>query len=978
MPKVRSFHNSLLTALLLSSFLFYTGTLKTFGQQPHFEQLNIPDLSVTDKINTLVQGKDDFLYVGSNKGLFRFDGITFERIPEKGQYSVITAICPIPGGGLICGTDDGRLLQFTGDSLKERRLNRSIAVQSRISGIGVLNDGSLLIATYGEGLIHSGVSGDIHINATQGLPDDYIYCMEIPETGSIFLGTDLGLIHVKHGKTGFNFTLFDQDRGLPDNIIRSLNQLDKDRLLIGMQSKGVAVFNLREASFSVPKISTSWDLGPVQNSISSGGVSWIATSRRGLVRVETEGEESLQVYNADAKLDRQSLTALLEDREGNIWVGGSGSNLYRMNRQFTFIRSHEEVSFKNVVAITGDSRSNIWFSNSDGLFHHSIVFNGNHTIDKPLDGTPYAGHQVISLFEDRAGMIWAGTFDRGVLRIDPETREITVINRASGLFDNNVIDITQRENEIWLITLGGVSRVIFDASGDPQITNFGKKDGLGNSYFFDVLTDSRNRLWFATDGSGLTMYDGAFHNFVDEMDSQARVVYSIVEDKNGNIWFNTPGSGLYTYNGKRFSRFVSNQTAISRNTIGLAVDRDGDIVSVHSNGVDVIDVGNRRVTHFGSAFGIGAIDPQIKAIASDGSGNIWIGSEDGIILFESAHKRSDLAPTTKLISGELFLLKQSWEKLRRLRHRQNHLTFRYTGLWFQNPEDVLYRYKLEGYDRDWINTIDRSVTFSALPWGKYIFRVQSGIGGVFDPAGEQNFEFTIAPPFWANRWFVFLGSISILAGLVLAIHFREQRLRRRELTRQQEISFRLETLTSQVNPHFLFNSFNTLLHLIESDVESSKEYVENLSRFFRNILEFRDTRLIELSKELELVRNYITLQTKRFGALLLVHFEIPDSSVQTLIPPLTLQILLENAIKHNVIARDQPLEVRIFIEGQVLCVENPIREKRTKMEGTGLGLENIRKRFALLSKQEVTVFNDGKVFRVCMPLMREEYAGTVD
>jgi LytS/YehU family sensor histidine kinase len=172
-----------------------------------------------------------------------------------------------------------------------------------------------------------------------------------------------------------------------------------------------------------------------------------------------------------------------------------------------------------------------------------------------------------------------------------------------------------------------------------------------------------------------------------------------------------------------------------------------------------------------------------------------------------------------------------------------------------------------------------------------------------------------------------------------------------------------------VNPHFLFNSFNTLIELIEEDQVKAVEHVEQLSEFFRNILQVRDKDLIPLREELRLLDTYFYLEQRRFGDRIALHTVIPEELRDQLLPPLTLQLLVENAIKHNAATLGSPLVVEVRTFDHSIEVSNPIQVRRVSAPSTGFGIHSIRQRYAALTPRSVEVMNDGAYFRVRIPLL---------
>jgi two-component system, LytTR family, sensor kinase len=190
-----------------------------------------------------------------------------------------------------------------------------------------------------------------------------------------------------------------------------------------------------------------------------------------------------------------------------------------------------------------------------------------------------------------------------------------------------------------------------------------------------------------------------------------------------------------------------------------------------------------------------------------------------------------------------------------------------------------------------------------------------------------------------------------------------------ERLRRQHTESQLEGLKNQVNPHFLFNSLNTLAYIIPEDPDRAVRFVQELSRVYRYILEIRDTRLIPLGKELDFLDAYIFLLKERFGDKLRIEVEIEDQFQNQQIVPLSLQMLFENAIKHNEISEAHPLRIDLQIAEGELVMRNTLRRKKQRQHSTKVGLENIRSRYAFFTDREVSVTETGDYFLVALPLL---------
>jgi hypothetical protein len=188
-----------------------------------------------------------------------------------------------------------------------------------------------------------------------------------------------------------------------------------------------------------------------------------------------------------------------------------------------------------------------------------------------------------------------------------------------------------------------------------------------------------------------------------------------------------------------------------------------------------------------------------------------------------------------------------------------------------------------------------------------------------------------------------------------------------EQLKQQNLENELSALKNQIDPHFLFNSLNSLTSLIREN-EKATQFVKKLSYMYRYILQSSDTNLVQVNEELKFLESYSYLMETRYRDRLKIEVNIDALLLERKLPPLALQSLVENSVKHNEISSTNPLTVKVYSEGESIFIENPIRSRRTLAEGTGTGLINLKKRYALLLKHEVKVSTDNDIFKVELPL----------
>ncbi|MEZ4888402.1 MAG: two-component regulator propeller domain-containing protein [Chitinophagales bacterium] len=985
-------HSKIGTALFFLLLLFIISS-KIYAQTPHFKTYEISKENRQLKPQILFQDSKGFIWLGTSEGLYQYNGIDFHLFPladslfTKTTQSV-TAIFEDQKERLWVGFQNGIIASF--QNLQWTLFEPEEGLPKvPITAIEQDPYGTMWFATYGEGLYYylpialqnsSPTSLFIpnrlyNINIEEGLSSNDLYDIAVGKNGKIWAATDSGIsiCSIEEGKK--HIELKDMTDGLPDNLIQQIEADKNGNLWIGTNDKGVCQYRFEEEHFYISPQMKDWIWGSIKSLEVQEQEVWIGTQQNGLIQYVLQSSEYFRAYNQDTDYTFGMTNSVLADWEGNIWFTGSSNVLHSTNRKFEFIQQHEGVSFNHIEAILSDSQNNIWFSNKEGLFRHSIHFTGFNVLEHCIKSSDYSDLHIIAIYEDIQGYIWLGTFGKGVYRLNPKNKHLQHLTESEGLINNNVLSISGKDAEIWLATLGGVSKCILDKSSNSdtaslQFENYDKNSGLGNNYIYSTLADSKGRIWFATDGQGITVLEkGNFTNYADNVGLKGKVVYSIAEDKQGNIWFSTANAGIYRFDGIEFKNFDLREGLRERQISSIAMDGQNNLLIAHRQGIDLLNTETLTLTYYGQEVGLNDITPALNAISKDPQGNIWLGTQNSIIKYLQLADSLQLQPTTHINQVFVFLEPIVPKSHLSFPYYQNHISFDYIGLWYTHPEQVTYQHQLEGYDREWINTKDKFVTYPNLPAGDYIFKLRSSIHPNFKEAAITEYAFRIRPAFWETTWFILIIVILSIITIYYTTTIREARLKKEQALEQQQLRFQLDALKNQINPHFLFNSFNTLLNVIEENQTQAAKYVEKLSDFFRTILTHRDKDLITLEEELALIQDYYYIQQHRYGTNFQLNVHVDPAKTKKMLPPLTLQMLLENAVKHNIISKRKPLTVDIYNEGDSLFVKNPLQLRKVSQPSTKVGLQNIQKRYELLTEQQIHIEEIDGFFVVKLPLL---------
>jgi len=743
------------------------------AQMPFFQHYFLLKKNEPVQVEVIFQDHKGFLWIGTSKGLFRFDGRNKRRYTAAQGllHEKVTAVAEDSTGRIWIGHADGQLGILEHDTIVAFATPGEKATQA-VSDILFDHAGRMWFSTLNDGLYYY-TAGRLHrVDEKEGLPDLYVYDLAEDAQGNIWAGTDGGAVRCALKNSRLDVDVVDYNDGLPDNIVKKIVPGDAHTLWMATEDAGIIRFDLGTRKHE-PLLKRPWTEGPVSDFALKGDEFWIACPQQGLV-VYDRTADRLDRFTSDHSQPLSTLRVITKDIEGNIWAGSRSGLMRTLGVALEFVDVPPAAGDADVLAVTSDAQGAIWFSNSKGLYKRGA--DAAHTLTQPLARTPHAAHKVISLYTDPEGYVWAGLYGEGVLRIHPTTGQVKHLQ--SELRNGNILSITGSGHAVWLATLGGTTRIDLADEGPLAIRNYSSDDGLASDFIYQALVDGE-RVWFATDGKGLAMQDAeeVFHQFSEGLPSA--VIYGVARDGKGQIWANVQGNGLYIFDGEKFMPPPPTIVLRDNNIHAMATDRLGNLVVMHDLGIDVIDVQRNRVHYFGDESGLRDRVGNLNAVGRDEAGNIFFGTDQGLVRYAGERGRLQLSPRPEITRVTLFDdTPASPEKLLNLRHNENNITIDYHGFWYQNPEGLFFQYYLENYDKDPMPTSDHAITYSQLPPGAYTFKVKVSETSDFTGAREAQIRLVIHPPFWQTVPFYIIVAVVLVSAVFGYIKYSERALRK--------------------------------------------------------------------------------------------------------------------------------------------------------------------------------------------------------
>ena len=914
------------------------------GQSYYFNQHEISTDLLRFTPELLHRHENGFVFIGTDDGVLQYDGNSYEKISRTdGKNETITCFFE-QKDEIWIGCEDGSICRYVGNNFVPWEIPEGWP-KAKITSILRDENDYLWIATYGEGVYVYADNILYNIDKDDGLKSDDIYQMVTVNKSKIIVATDFGLQELGFINKVKTVHTPGYTSSIPQDICTVLTVNKTQNILyIGTFENGIWKVDIstQKANKIVHTTEQIVDIDIIQD---DKIVYQTSTSK--LLYIASANQANEEIMMSKGLTSRLDIKDVMVDDEGILWILCRNNGLVSASTAFqTF-----STKTSNIQAIS--RVDNVTYLGTEkGLFAYQLPETHKQVIKD---------ENILSLlYIEVKNEIWCGTFGNGIIIINLKNFTSRKIDEKNGLSNNSVFSLVQQDDHIWASTLAGLTKMSLEGQ---VLEKLGSANGLSADYNYTLKVDSKNNLWIGTDGKGLVKIEPSGNT---KYYCHNKTIISIVEDKNKLLWFASLNEGIgYISDAKE--KWLALEDGLTEIHIsGLTSDNDGNIITFHHTGIDIIDADTKNIINIGNNIGVRKWEQNINAFHKSAKGEIWLSNLNKVILYHpkgNAIKQPYIAIKTNTLGHKVVSPGANNE----VRYDENDFYVDFSGIWFQEPRALRYRYKLSPTDNQWRYTMDQKLIYANLDPGKYTFTLQCGTNENFNQPATYFVTFDVKKAFWMTWWFAII-CISSLLGLALAIvNTRNNRRKHLEAIKTENIKSQLETLKSQINPHFLFNSFNTLISVIETKPESAVGFVEKLSDFYRSILEYRDTDFITMNEELTVLNNYIFLLKQRFGESIIVDIHI-DQPETMLIIPLTLQILIENAVKHNVVSKSKPLKITVTQVDYGIQITNNILPKLSTDASTHFGLQSLSKRYMSLFKKDIIVLKNKETFTIKIPL----------
>lgn len=715
-----------------------------------------------DNVTGVAQSADGYLWIGTQSGLARFDGVRFERVtvPLGRPQPLIRALMLDDSGRLWLGQEGGVVARMFGGPPLRLTYHDGL---SNAQPLEMVQDAAGAVwLTSADGTVVQIVEGKVRrLGKADGLPEGGVACLTRDEKKQIWFAKAGQVGFFRGGKFETCLTLAERTIHLQARRGGGVWICADDRLMSLLPDGTRTEIAIVPPDATPPRPTALFE--------DSTGALWLGTSAGGLFRCE--GTNLLRVETAHRRI-----RTIMEDREGNIWVGTDGGGLNRLRQQVVEIQGKDAgLPFDTVRSACEDAAGNFWVVTQNGN-----VVNNASGLWKTISASPeWTGGQATCVACDAEGVVWIGTFSRGLQRW--QNGKFTALRRA---------------------------------------------DGLASSSIRSLFPDSRGNLWIAfSQGETLQrMKSGEFQDFA--LPSESRAIRAITEDAAGQIWLANLDMRLLRVAGDRVVDETGLTATPPRPIRCLAATPDGALwIGYSASGIGRLKDG--QFNFIGREEGLK--DESVCSLVPDGRGSMWVGSDHGIFRANLAdllavkpggdttircigYGRDEGLPSlqgyygyapgaSRTRDGRILIPTHSGLAIvhpDRMRtnsipppvliervevdnqtfptvsdfelvpdHRKIEFTF--TAPSFIEPEKVRFRYQLQGWDEDWVEVeSERLATYSQLPAGQYRFRVRAGNSdGVWNGA-DAELAFRVRPFVW-NTWWFRASAVLFLLGAVFAV-----------------------------------------------------------------------------------------------------------------------------------------------------------------------------------------------------------------
>jgi ligand-binding sensor domain-containing protein/serine phosphatase RsbU (regulator of sigma subunit) len=786
----QKFTISILLCLFLFSYLLT-------GQIYQFKNYGVGSKIPNNFIYTLNQDKSGYLWIGTGSGLSKFDGFDFYNVafPDSapGRYPVSSL--KDKNGNLWFGCNDGSVFCTEEGHLKQVGIKNSKTISTLAEG----PDGFIYIVPQGGSVFRVSSKDPGEIKTYPVDQNLVLFSACFTQSGDLLLGTQEKILICKPDES--SFTILNTIEGFNYSSILSIYKIkDKDTYIIGTDGDGLFKLVLSADGNLLTRFSNHNEL--VNLTIQSinedmEGNLWMATNGNGVLKLRLTGNdeniESLHFIDKNSGLPGNNTRIVLQDTEGNYWIGLFGDGLSLLNSQaFSFYRPGTNPGTNNIIYV--NRINNDYFLGTPSGFYTFDLQNNN--VKSFIDLLQKTGkNEIASFCVDKMNNIWIGTKGGGLFVSDP-SGNMKLFYRSGNSGEDYVSDVEADSKYIWLGTLNGV--IILNRKTGALKAKYGINNGLPHNSINQIYLTSKGNAVIATKTDRLYLIDpenGVVTGKAVMYGTAMNEINSFCEGDDGSLWASTNGNGVFEFFGDSLRSVSRADQLMSDYCYSILVDTLNRIWVGHERGFSRYDRNAGTMRIYGTLFARGG-DCTPDGMYESPDGKVLIGTTEGLIVYDRLkdHK-PQVAPVNNInfitINDSTYPYSPSFSLPYSKRYK---IIVNYIGINFSDPDKVYYQTRLDNYDDDWSKlSSSREVQYAPRD-GHYKFNLRSVNDEGFSQETPVSFELTIKKPFWRTSWFI-LSFIALITGIIILI-VREREKAQKKI--QAYLETELEARTSVV------------------------------------------------------------------------------------------------------------------------------------------------------------------------------------
>ena len=927
----------------------------TFAQRDliRFNNITIDNGLIQGSISGVVHGKDGFIWIATADGLHRYDGYNFKIYrndpsqPNSLPDNYISCIYEDNSGKLLVGLYNGEVCILNKRSSEFKKLNlhrgKTKETPKPVTCISEDGRGAYLIGFDGAGMIKYDTSGTkikiFQTGVTGGLVSNSIRCISKDRfTGNFWVGTATGL--TEYNPVNDVFTTYPNFRNLNDKIITTILATQPDQLHIGTYGKGLYLYKRGEDTASrmvLPKSKGSRFISFLEYNTNNKEL-WIGTFG-GLIRLSAVKATlyTNNPLNPESLVDNKTQTATF-DRFGSLWIG-TINGLSRFDQRLKLFNLYREFKWQdtllnnNVYCIYEDPKQNLWLGTiSSGILKFDPQ---TETLTAwPLIKTlGVETRSVRAIMCDHNGQMWLGSRDDGLFKFYPDQNKFIHVNGKKGFeISSPTIRAVFEDHEgtIWVGTANGLNRYDQKTDQFSVFRAYPQTPNQNNIYQISESPDGQ-LLYLACFRGGFQIFNKKTNSFKiydikspDKKQNSTSYAMCFEFLTPDSVILGTYGGGLFIFSLKTGGlRNITEKNGLANNSIYGILKFQNTLWLSTNRGISKLNLKTGNIRNFGIKNYLQSNEYNEGAYCKTKSGTFYFGGVNGFNYFNPAlfPTERDQSPTeiTAIKKGELEVPVKTDAKGNHyieLSYNDNLISFEFAKLNFIPSQSNHYIYKIEGFDENWINAGTRTIAYyTKLSPGEYVFRVKSVSADSTDGAqSSTSIRIIIDPPFWQTWWFYSLLALLVLSIIYFIIKWRTQIIDRNYKHKLADLE--LKALRSQMNPHFIFNSLNSIQYFIlKKEPKDAYNYLTKFSSLMRMILQNSKHKSITLQAEHDWLKTYLELENLRMENSLEFSINI-DKNLQAdkvYVPTMIFQPYVENAIIHGLLPKEGPRNINIEI-----------------------------------------------------------------